>query len=153
MVPDRPRPGQLISVTLATLRVVLPSVRHADAERPPRCSEGFNPAGYRPGMTVTETASAKKAPPRNGNGDSSPALVDQFVLSTAGVASQSFTNFRRVIDGAVATADTIVLGLFDVAEDLARSQLVNEVAAKTVSIARQGWNTATATTREALELV
>jgi hypothetical protein len=104
-------------------------------------------------MTVTETASAKKAPPRNGNGDSSPALVDQFVLSTAGVASQSFTNFRRVVDGALATTDAIVLGVFDVAEDLAQSRLVNDIATRTVSIARQGWNTATATTREALELV
>jgi hypothetical protein len=102
-------------------------------------------------MTMTETASPKKA--RNGNGDSSPALVDQFVLSTAGVASQSLTNARSVVEGVLATTDAIVLGLFDIADELAQARLLNDLAVRAVSIGRQAWSSANATAREALDRV
>src|SRR5262245_11870047 len=100
-------------------------------------------------MTLTETASPKQG--RHGNGDSSPALVDQFVLSTAGVASQSLTNARSVAEGLLGTADTIVLGLLDIADELAQARLLNDLAGRAVSIGRQAWNSVNATAREAFD--
>lgn len=104
-------------------------------------------------MTMTESASPKKATSRNGNGDSAPALVDQFVLSTAGVASQSLTNARSVAEGLLGTADTVVLGVLDMADDLVQTRALNDLATKAIAVGRQAWNMVSATTRDALERV
>jgi hypothetical protein len=100
-------------------------------------------------MTMTETASTKKATTRNG--DSSPALVDQFVLSTAGVASQSLTNARGVAEGLLGATDTVVLGLLDVADELAQVRVLNDLTTRMIGVGRQAWNAVSATSREALE--
>ena len=84
---------------------------------------------------------------------SSVGLVDQFVLSTAGVASQSLTNARAVLDGMLGAADAVVLGLLDVAEDLAQTRILNDLALKSVNIGRQAWTITNATTREALDRI
>ena len=102
------------------------------------------------GMTMTESSPEAT---RNGRGrstDETPALTDQIVLSGAGVASQTLTTALRVADGAVTAVDTLVLGAFDIAEQLAASSLVAELAAKGVDVSRQAWSAAVATTREAL---
>lgn len=104
-------------------------------------------------MTMTESSSPKKATPRNGSGDAGPALVDQFVLSTAGVASQSLTSARGMAEGLLGTTDTIVLGLFDVADDVVQMRVFNDLATKAIAVSRQAWNMMSATTRDALERV
>lgn len=61
------------------------------------------------------------------------------MLSGAGLTSDGITNVRRVAMGAAETVDTIVRGTLDIAEKLVDSNLVTEVATKTISVARMAW--------------
>lgn len=79
-----------------------------------------------------------------------PALADQMVLSGAGLASHGITSARRVVIGAVDSMDTIAHGTFDIADKLVDSNLVTEVAAKSISVARQAWTIGMGAGREAL---
>ena len=101
-------------------------------------------------MTLTDTTSPSTRNGRKRQSDETPALTDQIVLSGAGLASQGITAALRVVDGAVTAMDTLVLGSFDIAEQVAGSSLVADLAGKSISVARQSWLNTIETYRETL---
>jgi hypothetical protein len=121
-----------------------------DFPGPPR--DGGPPvtaAVYRAGMTLTETSPTA----RNGRkrpSDETPALTDQIVMSGAGLTSQGITTALRLADGAVTTVDTLVLGTFDLAEQVVGSTLVSDLVSKSIGVARQSWQATVETYRETM---
>jgi hypothetical protein len=101
-------------------------------------------------MTVTETNPRTAHNGRKSPTDDGPALVDQIVLSTAGTAVQGIGSTLRVLDGLVSAVDSLVLGAFDVAEQLAGSNLVADLATKGIAAARQSWSMTVETSRQSL---
>ena len=101
-------------------------------------------------MTMTETArSDRKSNARPQNGDSA-SLADQVVLSGAGLASQGIGGVRRALDGTVGAVDALMNGAFDVADRIIASNLLTEVARRTLGAAREAWTIGVDTTRSTL---
>ena len=102
-------------------------------------------------MTITESNPATHGTSNDtSNVTGRAALADQVVLSGAGLASHGITSARRVVIGAVDSMDTIALGTFDIAGQLVDSNLVTELAAKSISVARQAWTIGMDAGRDAL---
>jgi enoyl-CoA hydratase/carnithine racemase len=101
-------------------------------------------------MTATDTNPRTAHNGRRSAIDDAPALVDQIVLSTAGTAAQGINTTLGILDGVVAAVDSLVSGAFDLAEQLANSNLVADLATKSIAAARQSWSTTVETSRQTL---
>lgn len=100
-------------------------------------------------MPTTERATATAT--HNGHTTSDQTLLsEQVVQTTAGAATRGVETTRKMADGALSAVDTIVQGSFDLAEQLTRSTLLTDVAAKGLSIGRQSWNIGVETSRQVL---
>jgi hypothetical protein len=95
-------------------------------------------------MTATETEARNARNGRRGPSDETPTLVDQIVLSSAGTTSQGIATALQAMDGVVGAVDALVIGAFDLAE---------EVAGRGIAAARLSWTTTVETTRKSLTVL
>jgi hypothetical protein len=110
----------------------------------------LTPEAYGARMTVTEASPQTTRNGRTSPSDETPALSEQVVLSSAGLASQGINTFRQVADGVVSAVDVLVLGSLDIAEQVAASSLLADLGTKSIGVARQSWSTAVDTYRETI---
>lgn len=101
-------------------------------------------------MTITETSPRIARNGGSGQKGDATALSDQIVLSGAGLASQGIRTALQLVDGALSAADILVLGTFDIAEQVAASSLVADLSVKGIKVARESWSTAMETYRQAI---
>lgn len=80
-------------------------------------------------------------------------LTDQFVLSTAALATEGIDVARTAVTGAVQAVDAIVMASLDTAESFVKSSPIEPVAAPPLGGARQVWSTSASTLNEVLAQV
>jgi hypothetical protein len=84
------------------------------------------------------------------NDDDSAALVEQVVLSSAGLVTRTIDATRVNTDSLVDVLDEIVLGTFDVLDEWTKmsGQLAEQFATKPIEVARRAYTVGSANLRQ-----